>query len=320
MRIEIDLNVANNPDAHRWLDRILYKVEDGWHVWDTTREPNPEAFWNTTWISDRGSQGQWIREMLVAAIRRATWPLDPHDRRVRVATVPMTTEELRPEDAVRLVEEPLTVLVENRYSDGAFVERVAKELDRGLRGLWDQRGEPVRLDSVGGVGEMLKEVERRSQKAPVRARLVVIVDSDRRYPGAMARHEARKLLRKCEELNLPCWVLAKRESENYLPRVLLSERENVGADHDQLVQAWDDLNDDQKSFYDMKDGLPETATFEEEALFKGLSTRARTLLSSGFGKNVYKCWTRWNVQAKTELLSHGQGDLESGIALIRKEV
>ena len=232
----------------------------------------------------------------------------------------MTVDEAKPEDAARLTEEPLTVLVENRFTDGPFVERVAKELDYGLGRLWDQPGNPVRLDSVGGVGQMLKEVERRAQGAPVRPRLVAIVDSDRRYPDARASQAARKLHRKCEKLNLPCWVLAKRESENYLPRVLLSERENVGAEHHHLVQAWDDLDDDQKNFFDMKDGLPEAPSGTQEALFHGLSTRARTLLSRGFGPNVYKCWKRWNVQAKTELLSRGQGDLEHGITLIRKEV
>lgn len=320
MRIEIDLRVANNPDAHRWLDRILYKVEDGWHVWDTTAELDPGAFRATAWISDRGTQGHWVDEMLVAAIKRTGWPLDPHDRCLRVAPDPVTENELKPEDAARFAEKPLILLVENRFSDGPFVKRVTKELDRGLRRLWARPGGPIQLDSVGGRGQMPEAVEQRAQQATGPLRLVAIVDSDRRYPGAKASREARRLRSKCEELNLPCWILAKRESENYIPRVLLSERESVGADYHQLVQAWDDLNDDQKSFYNMKDGLHETPTPEEEALFQGLTTRALVLLSRGFGENVYKCWAHWNVQASTELLSHGQGDLEYGITLIRKEV
>ena len=37
MRIAIDVGTANNPDALQWLDRVLTKFEDGWHVWDTDR-------------------------------------------------------------------------------------------------------------------------------------------------------------------------------------------------------------------------------------------------------------------------------------------
>jgi len=320
MRIEIDLSVANEPDAHRWLDRILNKVEDGWHVWDTTRHSDPDAFQATTWIRGRGDQGRRISDMLVAAIKRGAWSLAPHERCVRVTMHPGTAEHLTPEDASRFAEEPLVVLVENRYSDGAFVERVAKELDHGLRSLWDKPGDPVRFDSVGGKGQMKKEVKRRVKGKPIRPRLVTIVDSDRRHPSANADREARQLKRKCEKLGVPCWVLAKRESENYLPRVLLSEGESSGPDHRELVDAWDDLNDDQKNFFDMKDGLPNTPSTAEEALFRGLSSRSRTLLSDGFGKNVYKCWSVWHVQPKPELLTRGQGDLEHGIALIRQEV
>ena len=320
MRIEIDLSVANEEDAHQWLDRILYKVQDGWHVWDITRDSDPEAFRTTTWISARGQQGEWVSDMLVASIKRGAWSLAPHERRVRVTMHTSTTDDLKPEDATRLAEEPLMVLVENRLSDGAFVERVAKELDNGLRKLWDKPGDPVRFDSVGGMGQMLDEVDRRSRKARFRPRLVVVVDSGRKSPGSQACQTARALCRKCQELELSCWVLAKRESENYLPRILLCEKENAGADHRLLVEAWDRLNEDQKDFFDMKDGLPDNPSDPEEALFRGLSQQSGTLLRRGFGKNVYKCWTRWHGQAKTELRRRGRGDLDRGIALIRQAV
>ena len=320
MRIEIDFSVANDPNAHQWLDRILHKMEDGWHVWDMPHQLDPTAFDATLWLTDRGTQGDWVCRMIVASTKRGAWSLAPHGRRVRVTTHPSAADELEPEDAARLAEEPLTILVENRESDGAFVERVAKDLDNGLRSLWDRPGDPIRFDSVGGTGQMLDEVERRAQGEPVRPRLVTIIDSDRTSPNAPASTTAQRLHSKCERLNVSCWVLAKRESENYLPRILLSERKNAGSDHGQLVEVWDNLNDDQKNFFDIKDGLPKEPSVTEEALFQGLSNDTRTFLSHGFGNNVYKCWTLWNVHAKTALLSRGQGDLERGIALIRKEV
>ena len=321
MRIEIDISAANDPDAHRWLDRILYRIEDGWHVWDTASQPDPNAIEAATWIRDRGPQGDRVRQMLVESIKRGAWTFAPHGRRMRVTARPGALDELKPEDAVRLADAPLVILVENRVSDGTFVKRVVTELDKSLHGLWRQPGEPVQFDSPGGVGQMLAEVERRTQGRRYRPRLVVITDSDRKGPGDKVSPAVRALCRRCKALGVPCWVLAKREAENYLPRILLGERQDADADHDQLVEAWDRLNDDQKNFFDMKDGLPEALSEIEQALFEELSSDDQNILSNGFGSNVYKCWCCWGrVQAKSELLARGQGDLEQGIGLIQGEV
>jgi len=321
VRIEIDFSAANDPDAHQWLDRILYRIEDGWHVWDTAGQPNPGAIEASTWIRDGGRQGDRVRELLVASVQRDAWTYAPHGRRMRVTACPNASDELTPEDASRLADLPPVILVENRISDGAFVKRVVTELDKSLHRLWQRLNEPIQLDSVGGVGQMLAEVERRSQGRRYRPRLVVIADSDRKGPDDTASPTVRALCRRCEALGVPCWVLAKREADNYLPRVLLDERQDAGADHVRLVEAWDRLNDDQKNFFDMKNGLPESLFAMEQALFGKLSSDDRTILSRGFGPNLSDCWTLWSkVQAKTELLACGQGDLEHGIELIRGEV
>ena len=320
MRIEIDPSVANDPDAHPWLDRILHRIEDGWHVWDTTDQPDPGDMEATTWIRDRDRQGAWVRELLVASIQRSAWTLAPHGRSVRVTTHPRTPKELTPENAFQLADEPLCILVENRFSDGPFVERVVKELDESLRILWDQPRAPIRIDSVGGKGQMPQEVERRTSGKPYRPRLVAMVDSDRKSPDADASRNARRLLRACEKWKLPCWILAKREAENYLPRVLLLARQDVGEDHERRIDAWGRLNDDQKNFFDMKHGLPGVLSNVEQKLFGGLSPADRAVLSGGFGRNVDKCWTLRNVSAKKELVARGQGDLEHGLDLIRREV
>ena len=320
MRIVIDLGAANDPDGHRWLDRILNRVEDGWHVWDLS-ESDPDAFQATSWIRGRGTRGDRVRELLVASTGCGAWNQNPRGRSVHVTLRPSGTDELTPEQACRLTDEPLVVLVENRYSDGAFVERVAKELDRPLRVLWGRGGKPIRFDSVGGVGQMRQEVERRTDAVSYRPRLVVVVDSDRKGPDGTVSDAARKLQRTCEARDVPCWVLAKREAENYLPRVLLSEKPDAGDRHQRLVEAWDRFDDDQKDFFDMKRGLPEPPSAIEEDLFNGLPDADREILSKGFGRNVHECWNRWDVRdVRRELLARGRGDLERGLVLIRKEL
>ena len=314
MRIQIEPRIANERSAHQWLDRILYKIVDGWHVWDTTDQADPEQMAATTWILESSDR---VREMLIASVQRAAWSLKPHGRSVRVTTNPRTPDELLPEDAARLAEEPLYILVENRFSDGAFVERIIKELDQSLHKLWGLNSRPVRIDGPGGKGEMAKEVERRARELGHHARLVAVVDSDRKTPGANPSRDARKLLRTCCARKLPCWILAKRETENYLPRILLSARPNVGADHQRLVAAWDRLTDDQKNFLDMKSGLRRATTAAEQRLFAGLRSADRNTLQHGFGQGVDACWTLPNGSVKSELVARGQGDLELGIKLIR---
>ena len=106
MLIEIDPCAADDESAHGWLDRILYKIEDGWHVWDTTRQADPDKIMNTSWI--RGS-AQRVKELLVASIQRSAWTLDPHGRSVRVTASPSAPDELMPEDAAQLAAEPLCI-------------------------------------------------------------------------------------------------------------------------------------------------------------------------------------------------------------------
>ena len=145
--IDLDLDAANDPDAHGWLDRILYRVEDGWHVWDLSELPDPDVFRNTPWIGSRGVQGERVCKLLVASIQRDAWaPAPHHGRRARVTPHPAGPAELKPEPAFRLADEPLVILVENRDSDGAFVECVVRELDRSFHALWKRDGktDPIR--------------------------------------------------------------------------------------------------------------------------------------------------------------------------------
>ena len=321
MRITIDISAANDPDAHPWLDRILHRIEDGWHVWDLTDTPDADAIEATTWLSDPGRQGNRLRELLVKSIQRGAWTLAPHGRCVRVTLHPTAPDELAPEQACRLAHEPLVILVENRDSDGAFVERVVIELDKSLHGLWRREGEPIRWDSVGGAGQMPREVARRTSAVPYRPRLVAIIDSDRKGPGDTESKNARSLRETCDRNGLPCWVLAKREAENYLPRVLLSEQPNASAGHARIVDAWERLSNDQKNFFDMKRGLPEAPSEIEQDLFDGLPDADREILATGFGPNVNECWDLWHMrEVRNELLTRGQGDLEYGIELIRQEL
>lgn len=320
MRIEIDISAANDPDAHAHLDTIIYMIENGWHVWDTTTILHPDVFETTTWLSGDRLKSRRVNDLLKKSIARNIWGYAPHGRCVSVTACPSTDDDLNPRTAARLAIDPLCILVENRDSDGAFVKRILRELDESLYSMWERDKKSIRFDSLGGKGQMVQEVQSREKEVPYRPRLVAIIDSDKRAPVDSVSREARRLRRTCQKLGIACWVLAKREAENYLPRVLLDRWPNVGADHRRLVNAWDRLTDDQKDFFDFKQGLPDNPTPDEEVLFDDMSPIDRDILSRGFGQIAHKLWNDYEISVKRELQTRGRGDLEHGISLIHTEV
>ncbi len=327
MRITITVEAANDAAAHSWLDRIVHRIEDGWHVWDLTDLAEPASMEATSWFRDPGRQGQrlreLLRELLRTSIRREAWSpsLATHGRRLRVTPHPAAEGESKPEDAFRLADKPLVLLVENRQSDGSFLRRVVGELDRTLGKLWKKDGEPIRVDSVGGSGQMQQEVQRRAEKSARPCRLVVVVDSDREGPEAPPSSVARKLGGVCEEHGVPCWILAKREAENYLPRALLEARPDTGPADAERVEAWDRLDEDQKDFFDMKDGLSNQPSATEESAFRGISPADRQILSEGFGEQLHTCWCLGGTaEVRRELIARSRGDLERGLEMIRSQV
>ena len=207
-------------------------------------------------------------------------------------------------------------------------------------------GQPIRFDSVGGKGQIPNEVLRRIGAVPHRPRLVTIIDSDRKTPAAKLGSDARKLRRICDRNHVPCWILERREAENYLPKALLIARPNTGEEHRLKVAAWERLSDDQRNFIDMKRGLGERSCWSriapwlgrvlsmvwpfrsrsttplgaDEALFATISSADRAILSKGFGQNVYECWCVSGLTVTSELVAGPQNDLCQGIGLIRSEV
>lgn len=313
MRIEIDVHLAEDDRSHQWLDRILHKITDGWHLWDTGKELDVRSLENTAWVNGR----IWVLELLQKTIERSAWDFELHHRQIRVTSRPSNANELSPEDAARFAERPLYILVENRYSDGLFLKRIVKELHEGLFRLWTQEKDAIQVDSIGGVGQMKKGVEDKASCQSVRPRMVVIADSDKKSPSDYVGKAVKKLQKKCERYNVSCWILAKRAIENYLPQGPLTD---CRPEKTELIDAWSKLSEDQKDFYNMKKGLPRNRNDCKNSLFAGLSNEDYEYLIGGFGDNIYKCWEKSDEIVKSELLVRSRGDLEYGIHLICKEV
>ena len=197
-----------------------------------------------------------------------------------------------------------------------------RELDNSLHALWESDGEPIRFDSMGGRGEMPRAVEGRTNGLPYRPRLVAIIDSDRKGPGDGESANARRLRQVCDEHGLPCWVLAKREAENYLPGVLLAARRDAGAECFRRVEG---LGETQRG----TEGLLRHEARPAGYALGGRGESVRTACRRPTGRlsppvsertcmNAGTCGMR--ERSGTNCGPAGGGDLEHGIELIRREL
>ena len=95
----------------------------------------------------------------------------------------------------------------------------------------------------------------------------------------------------CEKENIACWILAKRAAENYLPSILLKQFKPYSQRYLTKVEIWEKLSDEQKDFYDMKNGLPENRDDVEYPLFQDVSNADYTILENGFHRSkLHQCW------------------------------
>lgn len=194
--------------------------------------------------------------------------------------------------AEKLANTPLTVVVENKVSDGALIKCIARLLGTGdLKDLWfNVHLDPAAVDvrSGGGDGEVLKEVDVLLGQASERgrpARVFVLADSDGEIPGHIA-DTPMGIERECRETRgVPAHILKKRTAENYIPDSVwqaLASRPG----HEELkpaVEALLRLTAEQRDHVNMGDKSPwYLKNPGAAALFAGVSEDDRRLLKHDF--------------------------------------
>lgn len=226
------------------------------------------------------------------------------------------------QDAARLLDMPLELLVENIENDGAFFWRwLASEDKERLQEAHDKGWFVV----VHGGGTTLSVLlDERLQDQARAWRMFVLFDSDRVHPQEFEEnwiggHECHawkyeKQMKDAEREN-QYWCLQRRFIESYLPLSVLREwaEGHTGERSDDLLKiciALDALRTEQLHFYNMKKGFAGDASFvgRQQALYKDLSVEIRQILESGFGKNVASIYkTRgpenpmpWDAEAQAE--------------------
>jgi hypothetical protein len=282
MKVIFASDALQDPQQWRHLDHILYAVEDGWHEWHIE---DPEAIETSAWLSE--SHRPSIRKLFEQAAIRSSYPRGRLHRKVWSVSLTDSPESLAPRVAARFLTQPLCICVENRFTDGLFLESILSvlapaELKLFLDGC---AVSPFRCDSGGGNGELPKIIESHIQEQtaagqPLHA--IVFADSDARFPGHIS-NGAQVIADLCATHALPCLILSKRAIENYIPDEVLQgwTDETSGRAARPLVAALCRLTQAQRDHLPMKKRFPNRFDLpEEEALYEGIDPEDLALMKA----------------------------------------
>lgn len=253
-----------------------------------------EAFEKSGWLS--GSQGR-ARERHLEVIEKlivktSAYSTHSSGKAKVVVGIPDQDEYTQgyvfPDDAVKIAEQPLRIILENSASDGAFLSRVLKlwERDDIIEAISDRWIEYVNAGGKGEVLKRLKECIPSYHNGPIRA--VVLLDSDCLEPES-PDPSVNKVQEDVKNQGLACHVLKRREIENYIAPELIQKE---CSDKD-LVSAYARLNFNQRTIFDVKKGISYLAKqkkFEkhvDEKYFKDCDQTMLKNLAKGFGSNAW---------------------------------
>ena len=305
MRIEFAKDALNHTESFSWLDRILYLVEDGRHDW---RIPEPTTVLNSQWFKTLGRNKIGFNDLFQKSIG-----LSLNNNRFQVVTVtcsPKSAFQFQAKQAYHYLNKPLLIIVENAESDGAFIELILAKFAK--RDLYRLKNEAfLEIDGPGGKGEIPKTLKRKvSGSMP---RIVTVADGDGLLPGQIDK-KAKKIIKLCEKLGIPCHITIKRELENYIPIRFLTEWTETRGRDVATAYAYRRLNADQRSFFDMKKGFPKNKQKELEIpeaqseLFQNVSSTDLQALRPGFGNDVWTVFQKYFKRISKRNLKETAGD------------
>lgn len=256
------------------LDSILARIESEVH---DMRIVEADQLEDSQWFkTSRQLRKKMLAEVAQASIYQSSRKRGPHLRRIKVNDAVSAT------CARNIANTPLSVLVENDFSDGALVEAAIRVL-AGPKTVALCFGEASKLDppafqieSGGGQGELPKRLKKYLTEAAERERpprLLVVADSDGEWQGDVKEH-AVNIRAECAAANIPCPPLNKRSAENYIPDNIWRTCAAVRPDIKPAVDALLRLLPEQRDFVKINEKNEESwnkKTPKAAALFENVS-------------------------------------------------
>ena len=197
-------------------------------------------------------------------------------------------------DAIDLLLRPYRVLVENGFSDRAFLLSMCDRATREFLEEWCSR-EWVEIEHCGGNDHLEKRAKEARKHAGTRMRHSAIFDGDGMRPG-ISSTKSRGIRDLCYP-DVHYHQLERRAIENYLPRAAMERWVKLA--HGQArreraaqVAAVFSLSVDQRAHYNMKEGFAGDVPNAHRAgdLFNGLAAETLRLLDEGLDKKIAKLY------------------------------
>lgn len=285
MIVAIASTVFEKEESFDALDKLVDVFISGKHTWlIDDPEQIKKSLWTKTESTSRlGKKVDLLLKEGVKALYISSRQRESKNT-IRISFDSKEAGTYTPQIGLKLLSEPLFILVENLNSDRKFVEAICqafsrKELIEAIERGW------IEFDSEGGINGTKRRIEFHFTK-PFVPRLFVIVDSGRCFPGDA--HKAGSVVEFCDKADVKYWVLHKREIENYIPEAALHGLPDTLSG---VIEAYVGLNEDQKDFYDLKKGFNNKGNLpaEQENLFNGINSKDQLFksLRNGFSEGGY---------------------------------
>jgi hypothetical protein len=292
VRVRFSPEVVEHPPAWNHLDAVVGHLLDERHEWDID---DPLGLASSGWIaSDAGGRaGKRNAEALQKSATAMMWKPRKDAITIVIDVHARPGSVVRFDEAERALSRPAYVVIENAESDGAFLNAMMyafgrkRLLDAHTHGWWE-------FEHAGGYGEIEKRVRDIQARTVGPLRVLVLADSDVRYPGDRSA-TIIKIETFCRAESVPFCILRKRKIENYIPLPALKGL------HPPSIGAYSALAPQQRDYFDLKKGFsphPSVDPPNVAALYATVPRHVRTALEGGFGKDVWRSFID-NVDAFT---------------------
>lgn len=318
MKVYLSPSLMNEEANFQELNRIFPFFEEEKHWLCINTEEDLDAIKNSKWFLSLASYLQNIYHDILnnAFDRSATDNSFAHE----FAKIHLL---------YFFLSEPLYLIVESEFSDVYFLEMLMRcfpKQSKKIKKAIEKKPKWIHIRHAGGKGK-LENIAEKIRKENEFARIFIFRDSDKRYPKNKNK-DVTSLESFCQRQNISYHILEKREIENYLPISALESLSNS----QNIVNAFKNLSDAQKDFYDMEKGfegkneIPKDANNYEglwDNIVKGseLFKHLRYGFAGNKGKNIFEQLFKDEKYITAEGLltrckSTGEGELKDLLANI----
>lgn len=234
----------------------------------------------------QNAQEPSFHEIHVVAAGESTWSAAP--------------PSLTVEDALDLLQRPYRILVENGFSDRAFLFSMC---DRPTREFLAERSarEWVEVEHCGGNDHLGKRAREVRNSVAARMRCSALFDGDGLRPGRPSA-ESNAIRDLCYP-DVHHHQLERRAIENYLPKSALERwckqaQGRARLERSAQVEALFALREEQRAHYNMKEGFEKDVPNAHRAgpLWDDVQGEARRLLDKGLDKHIAQLYRDGHVR------------------------